>query len=393
MPYTLHLLYADDPLPSVAAAEALLERDAGLKPKGHLLGRYRSFQAGMVENCPDLSEDDPHADRRDNAWPLGLPERFETAVYSFTPNTGMFGEGLLGLIAESVAQHGLHMLDPQAGQLFRPDRVVLDRQGTRSTPPPMQVPASARAAIITWDRTEELAQPLQQALAARLHPHGFAPRDGGERGLIRRNGSIGQNLQVTAYHSHGGVTLYGQYLLFAPAVTAQWVAPLAAEFERYFGFFGKALGGRVDGHSLCTDELCGTDGEPWGRYRFGHARTREPLQRWFQAFGDHVVAAGVPALDAVATPRDLARLLLTERMRWRLATKNDVRLVEIFGMLVLAHAFCPDQADAWLTEFRRPGRNSAGFEGWQQPDALIDRLVAHLQSPAFDPASVGGDLR
>ena len=103
-----------------------------------------------------------------------------------------------------------------------------------------------------------------------------------------------------------------------------------------------------------------------------------------------MVAAGVPALDAVATPRDLARLLLTERMRWRLATKNDVRLVEIFGMLVLVHAFCPDQADAWLAEFRRPGRNSAGFEGWQQPDALIDRLVAHLQSPAFDPASVGG---
>jgi hypothetical protein len=99
MPYTLHLLYADDPLPSVAAAEAVIERDAGLKPKGHLLGRYRSFQAGMVENCPDLSEDDPHADRRDNAWPLGLPERFETAVYSFTPNTGMFEEGLLGLIA------------------------------------------------------------------------------------------------------------------------------------------------------------------------------------------------------------------------------------------------------------------------------------------------------
>lgn len=113
----------------------------------------------MVENCPDLSEDDPHADRRDNAWPLS-PERFETAVYSFTPNTGMF-EGLLGLIAESVAQHGLHMLDPQAGQLFRPDRVVLDRQGTRSTPPPMQLPASARAAIITWDRTEALVQPLR----------------------------------------------------------------------------------------------------------------------------------------------------------------------------------------------------------------------------------------
>lgn len=390
MPYTLHLLYADDPLPSVAAAAAVIERDAGLKPKGHLLGRYRSFQAGMVENCPDLSADDPHADRRDNAWPLGLPERFESAVYSFTPNTGMFDEGLLGLIAESVALHGLHMLDPQAGRLYRPDRVVLDRQGGRSAPPPMQVPASARAAIITWDRTEELVQPLQQALAARLRACGFAPRDGGERGLIRRNGSIGQNLQVTAYHSHGGVTLYGQYLLFAPAVTAQWVAPLAAEFERYFGFFGKAFGGRVDGYSLCTDELCGTEGEPWGRYRFGHARTREPLQRWFQAFGDHVVAAGVPALDAVATPRDLARLLLTERMRWRLATKNDVRLVEIFGMLILVHAFCPDQADAWLAEFRRPGRNSAGFEGWQQPDALIDRLVAHLQSPAFDPASVGG---
>lgn len=390
MAYTLHLLYADDPLPSVAAAEAVIERDAGLKPKGHLLGRYRSFQAGMVENCPDLSADDPHADRRDNAWPLGLPERFETAVYSFTPNTGMFDEGLLGLIAESVALHGLHMLDPQAGRLYRPDRVVLDRQGGRSAPPPMQVPASARAAIITWDRTEELVQPLQQALAARLRACGFAPRDGGERGLIRRNGSIGQNLQVTAYHSHGGVTLYGQYLLFAPAVTAQWVAPLAAEFERYFGFFGKAFGGRVDGYSLSPDELCGTDGEPWGRYCFGHARTREPLQRWFQAFGDHVVAAGVPALDAVATPRDLARLLLTERMRWRLATKNDVRLVEIFGMLVLAHAFCPDQADAWLAEFRRPGRNSAGFEGWQQPDALIDRLVAHLQSSAFDPASVGG---
>ena len=390
MPYTLHLLYADDPLPSLAAAQALIERDIDSKPKGHLFGRYQSFQAGMVDNCPDLSEDDPHADRADNAWPLGLPARFDSAIYSFTPNVGMFADGLLGLIAESVALHGLHMLDPQAGLLYRPDRVVLDQSGARSTPPPMQVPAIARSAIITWDRTDELVQPLQLALAERLHAFGFVPRDAGKRGVIRLCDRVSQNLAVSAYHSHGGVTMHGGYTLYAPEVTAQWVAPLAAEFERYFGFYGKNAGGRVDGFSVSSEEISGEAGEPWGRYRYGHARTREPLARWFQAFGDHVIAT-IPTLDKITQPRDLAKLLLTDRLRWRLETKNDVTLVEIFGMLVLIYAFDRNQAAQWLTAFRGPSRRSAGFQGWEQPDALIERLVAHLESPAFDPTVIGGN--
>lgn len=391
MPYTLHLVYADNPLDSVAAAEAAIASDARSAPKGHLLGRYRSFQAGMVDNCPDLSEDDPHADRPDNAWPYGLPARFDSAVYSVMPNVALFPEGLLGLIAESVALHGLHMLDPQSGLLYRPDRVVISRTGARSSPPPMQVPPSARASIITWDRTDDVVQPLQRALAERLRAFGFAPRDDGKRGHIRLCGSIGQNLGVTAYHSHDGVTMHGAFTLFAPDVTAQWVPPLAAEFERYFGFFGKNMGGRVDGFSVTTDEICGEAGEPWGRYRYGHARTREPVARWFQAFADHLERASIPVLDAIARPRDLARLLLTDRMRWRLDTKNDVTLIEIFGMLVLVYAFDRARAAEWIAAFRRPGRLSTGFQGWEQPDALIDRLVLHLESAAFDPVAIGGE--
>lgn len=391
MPYTLHLLYAPDPLPSVAAAEALIARDASAKPQGHLIGRYMSFQAGMVDNCPDLSEDDPRADRPDNAWPLGLPAKFENAVYSFTPNVGMFEEGLLGLIAESVALHGLHMLDPQTGLLYRPDRVVINRLGGWGKPPPMQRPQSARAALITPERTAEVVQPLQQALAERLRPHGFVPRDEGKHGLIRLCGSIGQNLAVTAHHSHDGITMHAQFRLYSPEITAQWVPPLAAEFERYVGYYGKSLGGRVDAFSATTEELCGELGEPWGRYRFAHARTREPVARWFQAFGDHLLAASLPALDQIQRPADLARLLLSDRMRWRLDTKNDVRLIEIFGMLVLIQAFDRAHMDDWLSAFRGPSRRSIGFQGWEQPDALIERLVTHLQSPAFDPTVIGGE--
>lgn len=393
MPYTLQLFYAPEPLPSLAAAEAVIAHDDGRKPQGHLYGRYMSFQAGMVENCPDLSEDDPQADRPDNAWPLGLPASFESSVYRFTPNVGMFEHGLLGLIAESVALHGLHMLDAQAGLLYRPDRVVIDRAGARSTPPPMQVPAIARSAIITYDRVDEVVQPLQQALAERLRPFGFLPRDEGKRGQIRLCGSLSQNLQVTAYESHGGLTMYPQITLFAPEVTAQWVQPLAAEFERYFGFFGKRMGGRVDGFSVSTEELCGEIGEPWGRYRFGHAKTREPAARWFKALGNFLVSPAIPALDQIKSPRDLAGLLLTDRMRWRLETKNDVKLIEIFGMLVLIYAFDRARAAEWLIAFRGPSRRSAGFEGWELPDALIERLVAHLESPAFDPTVIGGDRR
>lgn len=164
MPYTLHLCYADAPLNSVAEAEAVIARTSLEKPRGHLIGRYQSFQGGMVENSPDLSEDDPKADRPDNAWPYGLPARFDSAVYSFSPNVPMLELGLLGLIAESVALHGLHMLDPQSGRLYRPDRVVIDRRGAHSTPPPMVRPAIARSALITWDQTEAVVQPLQQAL-------------------------------------------------------------------------------------------------------------------------------------------------------------------------------------------------------------------------------------
>lgn len=396
MPYTLHLCYADVPLSSVAEADALIARTSLEKPRGHLIGRYQSFQGGMVENCPDLSEDDPKADRPDNAWPYGLPARFDSAVYSFSPNVPMLELGLLGLIAESVALHGLHMLDPQSGRLYRPDRVVIDRHGAHSTPPPMVRPAIARSALITWDQTEAVVQPLQQALQARLAPFGFSPREPdekgiGRRGVIRRVDRIAQNLQVTATHRNEGVTTNGRWALFVPEVTEQWVPPLAAEFERHFNAHLKRMGGRVDAFWVYSEDLIGEDGKAYGESAFPCWRTREPLARWFSAYGDHLIARELPVLDRLGTPRDLARVLLSDRLRWRLETGRHPAMVEAFGLLVLARCFDAANFAGWLRALQSINTIRALGQGWENPAGLLDRLAAHLQSPAFDPARIGGD--
>jgi len=395
MPYTLHLCYADDLLGSVAEAEALMERAVAEKPRGHLIGRYQSFQGGMVLNCPDLSEDDPRADRPDNAWPYGLIDRFESAVYSFSPNVQMLEIGLLGLIAESVALHGLHMLDPQTGRLYRPDRVVIDRLGTQSAPPPMAVPAIARAALITWDQTEAVVRPLQHALQRRLAPYGFRPRepdeDGiGRRGVIRHVDRVIQNLQVTATHRNEGVVAHGRWALYVLEITAQWVPPLAAEFARYSNALQKPMGGRVDAFWLYSEDLIGEDGKAFGDSAFPIWRTREPLVRWFSAYGDHVIDRELPVLDRLGTPRALAESLLGDRLRWRLQTGRDPSMVEAFGLLVLARCFDRANYPDWLRALRSINSLRVRGQGWDDPAALLDRLAVHLESTSFDPARIGG---
>ncbi|MBK9656977.1 MAG: hypothetical protein IPO66_16610 [Rhodanobacteraceae bacterium] len=395
MPYTLRLLYADSPLNSVAEAEAVIARESEVQPKGHLVGRYRSFQAGMVDNCPDLSDDDPNADRPDNAWPHGLPARFDSAVYSFSPNVPMLELGLLGLIAESVALHGLHMFDPQTLRLYRPDRVVIDRHGARSSPPPMERPAIARSALITYDQTDALVQPLKHELATRLAPFGLTPRepgpDGvGSRGFLRRVDRIVQNLQVTATHSHGGVTTHGRWALFVPEITEQWVPPLATEFERYFNAHQKPMGGRVDPFWVYSEDLIGAEGAAFGESAFAHSRTREPLARWFAAYGGHVIGKELPVLDRIGTPRDLARFA-QRSLALALETGRDPSMVEAFGLLVLA--FCFDRANFahWHGSLRSINAIRVKTQGWDDPATLIDRLSAHLESPYFDPTRIGGD--
>lgn len=384
-PTLLELFYAEPALDSVEAAEAMIRRDRMVPPKGHLLGRFRSFQGGMAENCPDLSADDPHADRPDNAWPLGLPNAFPGSVYAFRANAGLLDQGLRGLIAESTALHGLHLLDPAAGLLYRPDRVVIDRAGRRHTAPPPVLPALARAALIKPSEAAEVVAPLRDRFAARIAALGFVPREQAQHGWIRTRGEIRQNLWLSAQDSRDAIALYGHYKLFAPALTAVWAAALPDAYRRFLHFYEKPHGGMPDGFDVSCDELDATAGQPFGRYVYTHVRTREPLARWFQAFGDHVIAHDIPRLDAITTLHALADLLLTDRLRWRLDTKNDVRLVEAFGLIVLAHAFRPAEAGDWYERLRGAGARNLNYggQGWEQPYALMDQLRAYLQAQAW----------
>lgn len=381
-PTLLELFYAEPALDSVAAAEVAIRRDRLLPPKGHLLGRFRSFQGGMVENCPDLSADDPRADRPDNAWPLGLPAVFPVSVYSFHANAGLLAQGLRGLIAESAALHELHLFDPAAGLLYRPDRVVIDRAGGRHAPPPPVLPALARSALIKSSEVAEVIAPLRGRFAARIATEGFVPREQAQHGWIRTRGAIRQNLWLAAQDSHGAIALHGHYKLFAPAVTAVWAAALPDAYSRFMQYFEKPHGGMPDGFNVSCDELDPAAGQPYGRYVYAIVRTREPLARWFQAFGDHVLAHDVPRLDAITTPQALADLLLTDRLRWRLETKNDVRLVEAFGLIVLAHAFRPAEAQYWSERLRAAGARSLNYggQGFDQPYVLMDQLRAYLHT-------------
>lgn len=390
MPCTLRLFYAESPVTSVADAEARIARDLNVKPQGHLLGRYISFQAGMVDNCPDLSDDDPAANRPDNAWPIGLPAIFDSAVYSVCPNTSMLDQGLLGLIAESVALHGLHMLDTATGRVYRPDRQVIDRDGVLTSPPPMAVPAIARSALISAEQTEGIVQPLCQSLYDRLKDHGFGPCEAFRHGVIRRVDRLAQNLQITATHRSEGVFTYGRWAVYSPELTEQWLPPVAAAFERYFNANHKIMGGRVDPLWIYSEDLLGSEGEAFGQFAFPCSRTREPLTRWFEAYGDHVINRELPVLDRIGTPRALAALLLTERLHWRLEKGNAPLVVECFGLLVLAYAFDRANFPQWHQALRAINTIRARGQGWENAVALVDGLAEHLESTAFDPGSIGG---
>lgn len=308
----------------------------------------------------------------------------------------MLGLGLLGLIAESVALHGLHMLDPQTGRLYRPDRIVIDRQGARGTPPPVERPAIARSALITWEQTAEVVQPLQQALQARLASYGFVPREPGPdgvggRGVIRTVDRIAQNFLVTATHRHEGVATHGRWALFVPELTEQWAPPLAAEFERYSHAYQKPMGGRVDAFWVYSEDLIGDAGKAYGEAAFPCWRTREPLARWFAAYGEHLITRELPVLDGIGTPRALARVLLSDRLRWRLESGRDPSMVEACGLLVLARCFDSANYSSWLDRLRSISAIRVRGQGWSEPAALLERLDVYLASQAFDPTRIGGD--
>lgn len=393
MPYTLRLFYADAPLNSVAEAEACIARDFNQKPPGHLLGRFRSMQASMLANCPDLSEFDPAANRPDNAWPIGLPAVFDTSVYSFCANAPLLQQGLMGLLAEMIAQLGLHLFDPQTGELYRPDRQVIDRNGALRAPPPMAVPEPVRATLITAEQCTGIVQPLRQSLHDRLAAHGFQPRESDRHGVIRRVDRIAQNLQVTGTHRHEGVATYGRWALFAPEVTEQWLPAVASAFERFFNAYQKTMGGRVDPFWVYSEDLLGEAGRTYGQFAFPCFQTREPLARWFQHFGDHLIDKELPVLDGIGTPRALAAILLTDRLRWRLEKGSGPQVVEIFGLLVLAYAFDRGNFDRWHQSLRAINSIRARGQGWENAVALVDGLAEYLASSAFDPTAIGGSPR
>lgn len=390
MSFILHLLYNETPLTSVAAATTIVHEQWREPPKGHLFGRFRSWQGGMVEACPDLSEDDLDGDRSDNAWPEGLPARFDGSVYTFHPNVDLLDQGLMGLIAEGAALNGLHVLDPQNGLLYRPDRRVLTLTGATQLPPKPVVPAATTANLIRSGEVDAVMDPLWQELAQQLSKSGFEPKVPSLRCVERRVGGIGQIVEVSGFHSHGELVMHGQYRLYSPRVTSLWVPVLMPGYARYMKIHGKRLGGRIDAFKVTAEELCGPEADGYGRYVSGRAKIRERAQRWFDGFTSHIVTQGLPRLDAIGSPKDLAGCLLSERQIWRLETKNDVSPIELFGRLVLIYAFDRPNLAKWLAAIDKHRSNCADFRfgTWPDAPASITRLLEHLDSPAFDPSSL-----
>lgn len=391
MSFVLHLLFAESPLESIAEAAGIVHEQWSVPPKGHLFGRFRSWQGGMVEACPDLSGEDPDGDRPDNAWPEGLPARFEQSVYTFRPNVGLLDAGLMGLIAEGAALCGLHVLDPQNGLLYRPDRRVLDRQGRLHPAPKSEVPAVTRTHLIREADAQTVIEPLREQLAGQLAAHGFALEHmSGRPRIVRKLGECTQVIDAGGFFSHGELALSACYRLYCARVTAAWVPVLRDAYARYMATVGKRLGGRVDDFDVSAEELCGPAADAYGRYRFGHAKTVNEARRWFDGLREHIETQALPVLDGTATPRRLADLMLTDRQSWRLQTKNDVRPTEIFGRLVLIYAFDRPRAEKWLEDIATHAGRSNGFHfsGWPQASASIERLRAHLASPAFDPSTL-----
>lgn len=390
MSFILHLLYSETPLTSVAAAATLVHEKWNEPPQGHLFGRFRSWQGGMVEACPDLSQDDLDGDRADNAWPEGLPARFDGSVYTFHPNVDLLDQGLMGLIAEGAALNGLHVLDPQNGLLYRPDRRVLTLSGTTQSPPKPVVPAATTANLIRSGDVDDVMDPLWLGLSQRLTAFGFEAKVPSLRCVERRVGGIGQIAEVGGFHSHGELVMHGQYRLYSPRVTALWAPLLMEGYARYMKIHGKRLGGRIDAFEVTAEELCGLEADAYGRYVFGRAKIREQASRWFDGFGDHIVTQGLPRLDAMSSPRDLAGCLLSERQIWRLETKNDMSPIELFGRLVLIYAFDRPNLSRWMAAIDRHRSNCADFRYavWPDVPGSMAMLLAHLESPAFDPSSL-----
>lgn len=299
----------------------------------------------------------------------------------------------MGLLAEIIAQLGLHLFDPQAGDLYRPDRQVIDRQGALRAAPPMAVPELVRATLITAEQCAGIVQPLRQSLHDRLAAHGFAPRESERHGVIRRVDRIAQNLQIAETHRHEGVVTSARWALFAPEVTEQWLPAVASAFERYFNARQKAMGGRVDPYWVYSEDLLGPEAREFDEFAFPCFQTREPLARWFQRYGDHVIAKELPVLDAIGTPRDLAGILLTDRLHWRLEKGNAPQVVEVFGLLVLAYAFDRANFQRWHQSLRAINTIRARGQGWDNAVVLVDGLAEYLASNAFDPTSIGGLAR
>lgn len=377
---------------SVREAVSLVARQSSQAARAPLAHFFESWRYAMVEACPDLSAEDPYADRSDNAWPRGLPERYDRAVYTFEANPVLLGDGLMGLIAGVAGPLGLYVLDARGGLLYRPDQQVLGLDGRLRPPPPAVVPPATQANLLRDGDASLVVDGLRQQLAACLAPFGFefvADAQGRPATLERRAGGIVQAVSLTGFFNHHRLVLVPEYLLYAPQVTESWRPVAGDAYDACVKVMERYSGSRLDYFSLTGGELCAPDAAEYGPYRYGTAQTQFQTQRWFDGFARHVVEQALPRLDRLVSPRGLAERLHTTEQRERMFRRNDIRPPEQFGRLVLIHTFDVDHAAEWHEAlFDHCGRSNWSHMGWQNVRGLLERLIAHLESPAFDSSAL-----
>lgn len=394
MSHILRLFESATLLTSVREAVNLVARQSTQVSRSQLAHYYESWRYAMLESCPDLSAEDPDGTRPDNAWPRGLPDRYDRAVYTFEVNATLLGDGLMGLMAGRAAPLGLSVLDARQGLVYRPDGQVLGLDSSLRPAPPPAIPPATQANLLRSDDTDAMLGELRRELATRLAPFGFVPAPdarGRPARLERRVGRIDQVVLLTGFFSHQHVVLAHDYLLYSPEITAQWRPVAGDAYDASVKILAKYEGTKLDGFALTGGELCGPDAAAYGPYRFGNVRTKAQARAWLDGFARHVVEQAVPRLDRIDSPRALAECLHTQDQRERLFRRNDVKPPEQFGRLVLIHAFDPAHAAEWHEAlFDHCGRSNFSHLGWQDVKGLLTRLITHLQSPAFDPSRLQG---
>lgn len=408
MSFVLQLLHAPG-VRTLAEAVAAADAAAGRKASAEEKLRFERFRQRVTRNYPDLSDVDEDGDDPRNVWAEGLGGPIDHAVWVLAPKTGAVDEVLMGHIALAAAAADLLVLDEQNAHLYRPDRRRVDAQGritelpTPPRPPVRVAPASAAApaadATRTWSPEQRISDHLRRLFLQRVAGHGFVGMPSRfeplrlER-LERMHRGSRQQVRIGVGVYPDDILCSVTFQLQLPAVAAVWQQLLGAAVQPYLDHCAR-LQLPTDDLTAASDELMVSDSAlaaPYGYMRFSHLPSTEACEGWLQGFVDWLQAEGLAALDAAATPAGAARCAMGPQQHDRLVRNAHALPCELFSRTTLIAAFGQLRQGGWEEALHGPVRrrmDGREFAQWFDLHALLDALMAKLESPAAAPLLQG----